>query len=250
MITRTQKGIDTLDIAKKKPMARSGSSEVTSGDFLVDLILYLSLMFLIREIYFPSVGFIVNGLFWSLTTLVFATWRMRARRISWADLGLRRPKNLKITVIATLSIIGLAIGSIVVFQMILEQLQPGLAPDTSDASAVDKFGIVRGNWISFFAIIPLIWLESLLEELLDRGFLMNWIERVLSSTVFATVVAVVLQAMIFGFRHSQDLSERSITVGLIGLAMGIGYVAFGRNLWPLIIAHCAFNTMSMLDRVM
>jgi len=85
---------------------------------------------------------------------------------------------------------------------------------------------------------------------LDRGFLMNWIERMLSSTVFATVVAVVLQAMIFGFRHSQDLSERSITVGLIGLAMGIGYVAFGRNLWPLIFAHCALNTMSMMDRVM
>ncbi len=67
--------------------------------------------------------------------------------------------------------------------------------------------------------------------------------------LLATVLAVVLQAMIFGFRHSNDLSERSITVGLIGLAMGIGYVVFGRNLWPLIIAHCALNTMSMIDRV-
>ena len=55
--------------------------------------------------------------------------------------------------------------------------------------------------------------------------------------------------MIFGFRHSYDLSERSITVGLIGLAMGIGYVAFGRNLWPLILAHCSLNTISMIDRM-
>ncbi|MBT5872898.1 MAG: CPBP family intramembrane metalloprotease, partial [Candidatus Latescibacteria bacterium] len=83
----------------------------------------------------------------------------------------------------------------------------------------------------------------------DRGFLMNWIERMFSSTLTATVLAVILQAAIFGFRHSNDFSERSITVGLIGLAMGIGYVAFGRNLWPLILAHCALNTMSMLDRV-
>lgn len=239
-----------MDITEKRPVDRSPSREAGPGNFFVDLVLYVGLMFLIREVYFPSIGFIFNGLFWSLTTLGFATWRMRTRGISWADLGLRRTKNIKTTAVATLFVIGLAIVSVIIFQIIIEQLQPGLAADTSNTSAVDKFGIVKDNWVSFFAIIPFVWLESFLEELLDRGFLMNWIERVLSSTVFATVVAVVLQAMIFGFRHSQDLSERSITVGLMGLAMGIGYVAFGRNLWPLIFAHCALNTMSMIDRVM
>jgi len=89
----------------------------------------------------------------------------------------------------------------------------------------------------------------MLEEILDRGFLINWIERVLSNNLFTTIIAVIVQALIFGFRHSNDFSERSITVGLIGLAMGIGYVVFERNLWPLIIAHCTLNTMSMLDRV-
>jgi membrane protease YdiL (CAAX protease family) len=78
---------------------------------------------------------------------------------------------------------------------------------------------------------------------------MNWIERTLSNSLFATIFAVIAQAAIFGFRHSHDLSERSITVGLIGLAMGVGYVVFGRNLWPLIVAHGVLNTLSMLDRV-
>jgi len=78
---------------------------------------------------------------------------------------------------------------------------------------------------------------------------MNWLEKLFTSTRLATILAVVLQAMIFGFRHSYDLSERSITDGLIGLAMGIGYVAFGRNLWPLILAHCLLNTILMIDRV-
>lgn len=238
-----------MDITNRRQKDPPVSSEASFGAYFGDLVLYLSLMFLIREVYFPSVGFIINGLFWSLTTLACATWRMKARGISWADLGLCRPKNIKTTAIATLSILGLAVGSIVVFQIISEQLLPGVAPDTSNESAVHKFGDLKDNWTSFFAIIPLIWLESFLEEVLDRGFLMNWIERMLSSNVVATVLAVVLQAMIFGFRHSHDLSERSITVGLIGLAMGIGYVAFGRNLWPLIIAHCTLNTMSMIDRV-
>jgi len=207
-------------------------------------------MFLIREVYFPSLGFIFNGLFWSLTAFAFATWRMRARGITWADLGLCRPKNIKMAAIATFVILGMAIAFIVVFQVVIDQVELGIAPDTSNESAVEKFGSLQGNWALFFAIIPFIWLESLLEEALDRGFLMNWIERVLPSNVFATVLAVILQAMIFGFRHSQDLSERSITVGLIGLAMGIGYVAFGRNLWPLVIAHCGLNTMSMIERVL
>ena len=217
--------------------------------FLLDLVLYLSVMFLVREVYFSEIGFIANGLLWSLTTLAVATWRMKARGVSWKELGLCRPKNYKVALIATASILGLAVMSIVLFQVLNDQLAFGIAPDSSGESAVSKFGDLHGNWILFLTIIPFIWLESLLEEILDRGFLMNWIERMFSSSLFATIFAVIAQAAIFGFRHSYDLSERSITVGLIGLAMGVGYVVFGRNLWPLIVAHCVLNTLSMLDRV-
>lgn len=231
------------------PSESSSSSESRPLAFLVDLAIYLPVMFLIREVSFSSFGFIANGLFWSFTTLVVATWRMKARGVTWAELGLGRPERIDRSVIATVSILVMAIASIVVFQVLKDSLALDLSPDTSNESAGSKFGDLKDNWGLFFSIIPLIWLESLLEEVLDRGFLMNWIERVFSGTLTATVLAVVLQAAIFGFRHSNDLSERSITVGLIGLAMGIGYIAFGRNLWPLILAHCGLNTMSMLDRV-
>lgn len=235
-------------------MNRIKSSRLNIGQdsplaFLFDLVIYISVMFLIREVYFQQFSFIANGLFWSLTTFVFASWRMHARGISWKDLGLCRPKNYKSALFATGFTLGFAILSIVIFQILKDQLSVEIAPDNSNESAASKFGDLYGNWILFFSIIPFIWLESMLEEILDRGFLINWIERVLSSTLFATIVAVIVQAIIFGFRHSNDFSERSITVGLIGLAMGIGYVVFGRNLWPLIIAHCTLNTISMLDRV-
>ena len=238
--------MDTTD--RTQPESAS-LCKISSMAFFVDLALYLSVMFLIREVYFPSFGFMANGLFWSLTTLVVATWRMKARGVTWAELGLCKPEHIKRVVMATVSILGMAIASIVIFGMLKDWLSLDLSPDTSNESAASKFGDLKDNWSLFFSIIPLIWIESFLEELLDRGFLMNWIERMFSSTLLATVLAVILQAVIFGFRHSNDLSERSITVGLIGLAMGVGYVVFGRNLWPLILAHCALNTMSMLDRV-
>ena len=236
----------TNDSAQPDPVS---VRKVSSWAFLVDLAIYLPVMFLIREIYFQSLGFLANGLFWSFTTLIVASWRMRARGITWAELGLCKPGDIKKMLVAAVTILGMAIASIIIFEILKDQFVWNLSPDISNESAVSKFGNLENNWPLFFSIIAVIWLESFLEEVLDRGFLMNWIERMFSSTLLATVLAVVLQAIIFGFRHSNDFSERSITVGLIGLAMGVGYVVFGRNLWPLIIAHCALNTVSMLDRV-
>ncbi len=218
------------------------------GIFL-DLAIYISVMFLVREINIPNFGFLANGLFWSFSTLAVATWRMKVRGVTWKDLGLHNPKNFKKTILVSVLILVSTIISILVFNIIKDQLPFLIAPDTSPESAVSKFGDLKGNWLLFFSIMPMVLVESFLEELLDRGFLMNWFEKLFSKTSFATILAVLFQAAIFGFRHSHDLSERSITVGLIGLVMGTAYMVFGRNLWPLIIAHCALNTMSMLDRV-
>lgn len=230
-------------------MTSTKSAPTNSKGFLFDLIIYISVMFLIREIYFPEVGFIINGLFWSLSTLIIATWRMRVRHISWKDIGLKRPKNIKKTILISVGILIVTMLSIMFFHIIKDYLPFTIEERNYSENSASKFGNLKGNWLLFFAIIPGVLLESALEELLDRGFLIHWIERVFSSTTFATVIAVILQAAIFGFRHSNDISVRSITVGLIGLVMGIAYVKFGRNLWPLIIAHCLLNTLSMIDRV-
>ena len=217
--------------------------------FLFDLIIYISVMFLIREIYFSNVGFIVNGLFWSFSTLVIAIWRMKVRNISWKNLGLSKPESIKKTLFVTIGILIAIVLSIMAFEMIKDYLPFSIEQKNYSENSASKFGNLKGNWLLFFTIIPAVLVESMLEELLDRGFLINWFERLFSSITFATILAVILQALIFGFRHSYDLSDRSIRVGLIGLIMGIAYVKFGRNLWPLIIAHCILNTMSMIDRV-
>lgn len=237
---------------KKRTSHTTTKGTVTSTNsigFLVDLVIYIAVMFLIREVYFPDVGFIINGLFWSFSTLIIALWRMKVRDVSWKDLGLHKPKSIKKMVLVSVGILIATVTSIVLFNSIKDALPFLTEQDVSEGNSSSKFGDLKGNWSLFFTIMPMVLIESMLEELLDRGFLMNWFEKLFSFTSFATVIAVVLQAAIFGFRHSNDLSERSITVGLIGLVMGIAYVKFGRNLWPLIIAHCVLNTMSMIERV-
>lgn len=235
--------------AEQKQISNDLTKPINHRGFLFDLIIYISVMFLIREMYFPSVGFIINGLFWSLTTLIIATWRMKVRNVSWKDLGLRKPESFKKTLFVTIGILIAIVLSIMAFEMIKDYLPFSLEQKNYSENSASKFGNLKGNWLLFFTIMPAVLLESMLEELLDRGFLINWFEKLFSQTTVATILAVILQALIFGFRHSYDLSDRSIRVGLIGLIMGIAYVKFGRNLWPLIIAHCVLNTMSMVDRV-
>ena len=217
--------------------------------FLVDLILYISVMFLIREIYFEGYHFLVSGLFWTFSTLAIAAWRMKARKVAWADIGLRQPKSLKRTLIISGLILLGTIGSIMIFHLVKDHLPIRSEPDVTSVDSGAKFGELKVNWWLFLSIMPFVLIESALEEILDRGFLIHWLEQLFTKTHVTTILAVLLQAALFGFRHSNDLSERSITVGLIGLVMGIAYVTSGRNLWPLIIAHCVLNTMSMLDRV-
>ena len=217
--------------------------------YAADLLLYLGVMFGIRLVHVPGLSFMVNGLLWSLIALGVATWRMRARGVRWTGLGLSHPESWRKVATVTVLILVAVPAMLVPFEIIKDLLPFQISPDLSDESAVSRFGDLQGNWSLFASIILLVWTQSMLEELLDRGFLITWFERALSSRWFATGVAVVLQAAIFGFRHSYDLSSRSITVGLIGLVMGVAYVSSGRNLWPLIFAHGLLNTMSMVDRV-
>ncbi|PCJ64878.1 MAG: CPBP family intramembrane metalloprotease [Bacteroidetes bacterium] len=238
-----------MNLNKMEIESNLNSDTTNHKGFLFDLIIYITVMFLIREIYIPNVHFLVNGLFWSFSTLAIATWRMRARNISWKDLGLSKPSSIKKTLLISIGILIATVLSIMFFHIIKDYLPFLSEQEVSGGDSSSKFGDLKGNWLLFFAIIPMVLIESTLEELLDRGFLINWFEKLFSKTSVATILAVLLQAVIFGFRHSNDLSERSITVGLIGLIMGIAYVKFGRNIWPLIIAHCLLNTMSMVDRV-
>lgn len=118
--------------------------------FLFDLVIYISIMFLIREIYIPKVGFITNGLFWSFTTLVIAMWRMKIRNVTWRELGLRKPDNFGLTLGISVLILATTMISLIIFNVLIDHLPFSLGADTSSESAVSKFGNLKGNWLHFF----------------------------------------------------------------------------------------------------
>ncbi|MDX1283857.1 MAG: CPBP family intramembrane glutamic endopeptidase [Draconibacterium sp.] len=222
------------------------TKQVKPLNALVDLAIFLSVMFLVREIRIDSLGFWGYSLFKSFTTVGAATLLLYFRKQSWKDLGLTKPDHyLKSLGVAVIILIG-TIVSIMIFEIFVRDI---LFTNIESSAEPSSFNDLKGNIPYFFSIIVFVWIESFLEELQDRGFSLNRFESLFRKIPLATVLAVLSQAVIFGFRHSYDLSPRSITTGLIGLVFGTVYVLSGRNLWPLIIAHIILNTMSMGDRL-
>ncbi len=231
-------------ISAGRTVLENKPTKENSWTALVDLVIFLTVMFLVRSIHIEYLDFWGNALFKSISTVGAATALLYYRKKSWKDLGLTKPKKfgkLIMTVAVTL------IGTILMI-MLFELFFADMFQDNSETAVSSNASQAEKSLTMVAYIMSVVWIESFLEELQDRGFSLNRFESLFSNKTFSTIIAVLIQATIFGFRHSYDLSNRSITTGLIGLVFGVVYVLTGRNLWPLIITHCILNTSSMLDQ--
>ena len=59
-----------------------------------------------------------------------------------------------------------------------------------------------------------------------------------------TALTIILPALYFGYGHVYYQGLRGLIVtGLIGLMLGVLFVLYKRNLWPLIIAHAVVDSL-------
>ena len=94
-------------------------------------------------------------------------------------------------------------------------------------------------------IVLIAWLSAGLgEELLWRGFLLDRLMR-LPGIQGRIWVAVLLQAAVFALPHLYQGLGGALITGVIGILFGWMRIAARWNLWPLIIAHAAVDTIMM-----
>jgi membrane protease YdiL (CAAX protease family) len=172
--------------------------------------------------------------------LICATLFLRLRGLRWADLGLRRPRWLRLV----LSVV----GGLVLVAATAFGVSQGLA----------HFGIARGDYSMFapirgdleqylFWLLPVSWGSAALgEELMFRGFVRDALERLFGGRGWlATLAAIVVQAGLFGALHLYQGIGGATTAGMIGLALGFVWWASGRNLWAGIIIHGIVDSGAM-----
>ena len=213
---------------------------------LLEIIFVLAIMhgtkMLAQYVHLPS-----PGTFGIWVGILAATFIFKRRSITWKSIGLQLPKGHKdwltqigIGILAILSIVLITILTLYVFK-------PAFGLEKA-ADAADKFNFFLGKpLILLVYLIVGIWFGAGLgEELLIRGFLLNHLKNLFGSNKSSWIIALILQAVIFGFMHSYQGSMGILITGLIGLSFGIFYLANKRKLFPVIFAHALFDTLTMV----
>jgi CAAX protease family protein len=184
-----------------------------------------------------------------LLSLAVATLCLRANKEGWGTLGLKRPKNIIMTLVLTAIVLVATIGIGGVVESIVASLQQasGETAPAIDERYTNRFANVPGNVAAYIYWVAVGWIVGgFTEELLFRGVLISRFERVFAGAPFAIGIAVILQSIIFGQQHYyyQGISGAMAT-GAIAMLSGVIYVLLKRNLWPLTLSHGLSNMIGL-----
>lgn len=183
-----------------------------------------------------------------LLTLAFLTIYMRARGLSWSRMGLGPLPTWKAKLIvipqAALALVAFAVavaltaiaGPAMGFEFMKE------VPD----KVGDRWGDVAGSLSHYLLWLGIVWTAAAFgEEMFFRGYLITRLRQLLSGVRLGSVFAVVIPALIFGYGHLYYQGWRgAVVTAAIGLAFGAMFLAFKRNLWPLILLHGVIDTLT------
>jgi uncharacterized protein len=168
----------------------------------------------------------------AVLTLGWARWSRTPLR----DLGLVRPRNIVVTVLTAAAcgvLFKLAMKSVVMPLLGAPPVNPAYHWLQGDTRALPGmlFDVIVGAGFN--------------EELVFRGFLFLQLGKALGTGRRARIVIVLLTSLWFGGLHAfgQGLAGAEQAT-ITGLAFGTFYAATGR-LWPIVIAHAAFDVTAV-----
>jgi membrane protease YdiL (CAAX protease family) len=161
-----------------------------------------------------------------------AIWLTRARGGRLADLGFRQPRRWSTVPLWALGIFFAFVAGQVLVPALLAPFFDLPTPDLS------RYDVIRGNLpaaLAFALLLPLT--ASIPEEILYRGFLIERLESAFGAGRGSAALAVLVQAVIFGSVHFQWGVGGILVTVIMGAVWGFAFLACGRNLWIVIIAH-------------
>jgi len=205
-------------------------------DLLIVGVLFTATLFIARSAHSSLAG--VYAVF---VGVIASSWRLYASHSNWWDLGLRAPGSWLRTILLAIAL--LAASQLAVFLIVGPIARAAHWP----AMDVSRFAGMHGNWQALLGWLLVAWTSAAIgEELLFRGFLLSQLQVLLGSTRIAAVAAIVAQAVCFGVAHGY-LGPRGVATALVvGLLYGGVYVATGRNLLVLMLAHGLTDSLSLI----
>jgi uncharacterized protein len=168
-----------------------------------------------------------------------AWWLLHRAGQHCPQLGLARPRSLLWLLIACVLLYA-------VMSATARWLVPPLARALGAQGSPQFLAYIAGNTIAFAGWIAIGWLVGgLIEELLFRGFLLDRVSQLAGGGAIGAAAGIVAQALLFGALHLYQGSTGFVFTGLFALVYGVAFIVLGRNLWPLILVHGAWNSVAI-----
>jgi uncharacterized protein len=199
----------------------------------ISMILLISLIIVLTSIK-RSPGI---GIFIVIFVIAFVTWR---RGDGLEALGFTQPESWALTVLWSLILgILLALAS----TLLIEPLADRLTGSEHDHSLFDG---IRGNFKALVKLLVLVWvLVVFLEEVIFRGFLMTELALLLGTGSVGTAVNLLFSSILFGVAHWYQGKSGTLSTGMMGLFLGVIFIASGYNLWLPILTHGFIDTVGL-----
>lgn len=183
----------------------------------------------------------------NILMLIIVWVGVKLRGESWNDFGLgfksitwseAMKMFLLSLLVFVLAVTGFIIGSIVMANI------TGI-PESANMNGYDYLKDNIGMLLLTLGGVYIV--SSFGEEVVYRAFLINRISELGQETKKATIIAVIISSIIFGFVHFEWGPMGIVQTGFMGLVLGICYIKLKRRLWILILAHAYMDTILMVQ---
>lgn len=174
---------------------------------------------------------------WALTIFVLAIWWFKDR--SFASLGLHWPDWTFSTSVLLLSLSFVVSFVYDIFQQI--KSPENLQEARDDWKLHTPF--MPTNGVEFRHFMVVVFTAAICEEILFRGFLINYLVSIFEPTWVGMVWAVMLPAVVFALSHLYQGWESVIKIAVLSVVFGSLFVLTGSLLIPVIL-HFFVNLIS------
>ena len=183
----------------------------------------------------------------NMLTLAMVWLGLWLRGQGWEHLGLSvrlaSPRALLRGVLLSLVVFIAALAAFIVGAIVMAMIVG--RPEAADLSGYDY---LRGNLPLLILVLAAVYLGSSFgEEVTYRGFLITRIAELGSGGKGAWRLGVLASSIVFGLIHFAWGPAGMVQTGFMGLALGVSYLAVGRRLWVLVLAHAYMDTILLLQ---
>jgi predicted membrane protein len=230
---------DPEPLASGPAAARRGALQTA----LTDLVLVVGVLVIVKQSVLPF-SIVFAGPASTFSAMLVGTFLLYRRGSNWGELGLRWPESW-------LRTIGLSVGIFVAFLATVAASTAIADLWFEDIGTSGRFDFVEGNLAAYAMIMALVWTHgSFFEELLFRAFIITKLSDTLGGFRGAGVVAAMIAAIFFGYRHYYYQGVHgAIVTGCIGLLFGLIYLCLRKtSMLPLILVHGAANSIAQTSR--